>query len=316
VRGRYVTQGFFDLFGAPFAAGRGWDARDDASASRVVVLNAELARRLFGDTDAVGRTVRIGEQPFVVTGVLESWHPRPLFYGSAKGEFAFKSEDGFFLPLSAALEANTGIAASMTCWESGAQGYQGDGCAWLQYWVRLRNAAERQAYADYLQAWWSEQRKGGRDMAARPPELLSLRERLHRLKLVPADVSLQLWLTLGLLAICVVNAVSLLMAKTLRRQSEISIRRAVGATRLHIIGQIGAEALGVGLASALVGIASAQLLVLAVRRLHVEYASLVSLDSSLLLWAVITAVVAALAASIVPAVQAARVRPAHILKAL
>jgi putative ABC transport system permease protein len=279
------------------------------------VLNEELAQRLFGSATAIGQRVQLGTQSYMVIGVLTSWHPKPLFYGSSKGDFAFKSEDGFFAPLSTAIQVEAGISASMTCWESGSSGYTGDGCAWLQYWVRLKDAGQRQKFADYLTSYWQEQRKSGRAMGGGPPELLPLGSRLDQLKLIPPDLSLQVWLTLALLGICVLNAISLLMAKTLRRSTEISIRRAIGATRLDIASQIGMEAVGIGAASGLVGIVASKLLILGIRERHTEYASLVHLDSFLLFLTVALAVACVLVASILPAWQAASVKPSDNLKA-
>jgi len=45
---------------------------DVRSAARVVVLGPSVARKLFGDYDPIGETVRINRAPFTIVGILES----------------------------------------------------------------------------------------------------------------------------------------------------------------------------------------------------------------------------------------------------
>ena len=66
--GQYVTADFFPMFGVPFLAGSGWTAAQDQERARVVVLNAELARKLFGDGDAVTATAPSGGRFLLLAG--------------------------------------------------------------------------------------------------------------------------------------------------------------------------------------------------------------------------------------------------------
>ena len=52
--GRYVSADFFPMFGVPFRTGGGWTMQEDGQRARVVVLNAQLNRRLFGDASGLG----------------------------------------------------------------------------------------------------------------------------------------------------------------------------------------------------------------------------------------------------------------------
>jgi putative ABC transport system permease protein len=81
--GPLVLMGYraFQLLGVPIIIGRSFDGRDGQSASRVVVINASLARRLFGRVNAVGEHVlgrgvdiRVGKvvtESYEVVGVAE-----------------------------------------------------------------------------------------------------------------------------------------------------------------------------------------------------------------------------------------------------
>jgi len=54
-----VTPGYFETFGIPLVKGRYFDARDNANAPKVAVINATNARRYFGSDDPIGKTIVI-----------------------------------------------------------------------------------------------------------------------------------------------------------------------------------------------------------------------------------------------------------------
>jgi putative ABC transport system permease protein len=59
---RWTTPGYFAAMGIPRVRGRDLAAGDSADAEPVCVIDTALARRLFGDQDAVGRRVRVSMQ--------------------------------------------------------------------------------------------------------------------------------------------------------------------------------------------------------------------------------------------------------------
>jgi hypothetical protein len=60
----WVTSNWFELLGVPVITGRTLTAADAGSGPLRAVLTAALATRLFGSTDVVGRTVRVGIRAF------------------------------------------------------------------------------------------------------------------------------------------------------------------------------------------------------------------------------------------------------------
>ncbi|MEI9863439.1 MAG: ABC transporter permease [Limisphaerales bacterium] len=54
------------------AAGSMFNERDVRSAAKVAVIGSKTANELFGPLDPVGQTVRVGNIPFVIIGLLES----------------------------------------------------------------------------------------------------------------------------------------------------------------------------------------------------------------------------------------------------
>jgi len=80
-----VSPGFFRELGIAIARGREFDARDLPGAAPVAVVNESLSRRLWGESDPLGRPVAVDGQTFTVVGVARDIHAardgeRPLTY--------------------------------------------------------------------------------------------------------------------------------------------------------------------------------------------------------------------------------------------
>src|SRR6185437_6959444 len=71
-----VTGGYFDLLGAPPLLGRTVSRNDDATSSHVVVVSEAYWRQhLGGRRDAIGKPLLIGDQEYMVIGVMpKSYH--------------------------------------------------------------------------------------------------------------------------------------------------------------------------------------------------------------------------------------------------
>jgi len=61
---------YFDIRNWPFASGAPFTATDVQSSANVAVLGETVRQNLFGSSDPVGQTIRIGNLPFQVVGVL------------------------------------------------------------------------------------------------------------------------------------------------------------------------------------------------------------------------------------------------------
>lgn len=311
--GHYVTADFFPMFATPFRAGSGWNAKDDEGHARVVVLNAELNQKLFGNASGIGRTIRLKNTDFRVVGVLDDWHPQPTFYAQID-DHAFGNTDQFFLPLQTAQELKLDFNGRMMCWGSGGDARLSDQCAWLQFWVELDSAAKVSTYRTFLADYWRNQQAHGRFPRPVDAKLYGLMDWLSSEHVVPGDLRLQLWLALGFLLVCMTNIVALLLAKFLRRSGEISVRRALGARRRDVFVQLGVEAGVIGLAGGTLGLCLAELGLWLVRRQPDGYAQLAHMDAGTLLGTFALAVFASMLAGLLPAWRACNVTPALQLK--
>ena len=72
----------------PEAGGRFINPIDDASQRRVIFLGDELKTNIFGESDAVGKTVLLNQSPFTVVGVLKK-KPQDSSYSGRDKDKAF-----------------------------------------------------------------------------------------------------------------------------------------------------------------------------------------------------------------------------------
>ena len=316
---RYTTADFFPMFDAPFLYGHGWSAAEDQRRDRVVVLSKALNDKLFGDADSTGKTVRLDHNDFRVVGVLDDWRPTPKFYDLNSDRYG--EAEQAFVPFSTSRDLKMSRNGSMNCWDNGNSSDDPEGetgvnapCVWLQYWVEIDDPAKVADYRQYLVNYSDQQRAAGRFQRPTNVRLRSLMEWLDYKEVVPGDVRLQVWLAFGFLLVCLLNTVGLLLAKFLRRSSEIGVRRALGASRRAIFAQCLVEAGTIGLAGGILGLCLAQLGLWAVRQQPVSYADLVHLDPLMLGATFVLAILASVLAGLVPAWHACQVTPAMQLK--
>ena len=311
---RYTSADFFPMFEVPMLHGGGWSAREDENRSRVAVISKALNERVFGGGNSVGKTLRLDQTDFTVVGVIDEWRPTPRFYDMNSDRYG-RLED-VFLPFSTSRDLNMGRNGSMDCW--GDSGGDSTGvnapCVWIQYWVELDSAEKASAYRAYLVNYSDQQRASGRYKRPTNVRLRNVMEWLDFNRVVPNDVVMQLWLGFGFLLVCLVNTVGLLLAKFLRRGSEIGVRRALGASRGAIFTQCLVEAGTVGLAGGILGLGLSLLGLWAVRQQPASYAELAHLNLGMLLLTFGLAITASILAGLLPAWRAMQVAPAIQLK--
>ncbi|RUL71427.1 ABC transporter permease [Dyella choica] len=319
-----TTADFFAMFDVPFQYGSGWSDADDQRRSRVAVISASLNDKLFGGANSVGQILHLRSTDVRIIGVLKPWRPSPLFYLVAGGRFAHGDTAGFygkpedvFVPFSSSLEINDGYFYQFTCWAAPkVPGHLIDApCEWVSVWVELGDAGKVAAYRRFVADYAAQQKALARYTNADNTRLPSLMEWLDYNGVVPGDVHLQAWLAFAFLAICLCNTIGLLLAKFLRRGSEIGVRRALGATHAAIFMQFLIEAGLVGLLGGILG----WLLTLAglslVRQQPTPYADMVHLDEWMFLTTFVLSLAVSLLAGTLPAFRASRIAPALQLKA-
>jgi len=315
VDARWTSADFFPMFETPFIAGGGWSADDDTKNARVAVIARELAEKVFGSTQVVGKTIRVDRTDMRIVGVLDRWRPTPHFFDLNTG--VYSDTEQLYVPFSTARELDLDRNGSMDCWGPSPNGDSeavGAPCVWIQFWAELDTPEKAAAYKDYLVRYSEEEKKAGRYEL---PPSVGLRDAIEWLQfneVVPKDAKLQMWIALGFLIVCLVNTVGLLLTKFLRRSSEIGVRRALGASKRSIFLQLLIESGAIGLVGGVLGLGLALLGLWAVRHQPAEYASLARIDTPMLLATFALAVLSSLLAGILPAWRGCQVSPAIQLK--
>ncbi len=285
-----VAATFFQVMGVAPAIGRTFTADEDSEGrGDVVILSDRVWRSRFAsDPSVVGRTVRLNDRPFHVVGVM------PLSFAFPPG--------------------NAGATPDL--------------------WTPIADNIERYVGRHYL--FVVGRVKPGVTMAQAQADLTGVAKALavrypednagHGVNVVPLhdnlvkDVRSSLVLLLGavgfLLLIGCSNVASLLMARGVTRRREIALELALGATRFRLVRQLVAESLVLSVAGGVLGLALTSVLIDLVPAL-LPPGSLtvdaVTLDRSVLAFAIGVSVLTGLIFGVVPAMQASHVGPADTL---
>ncbi|SHF57918.1 putative ABC transport system permease protein [Microbulbifer donghaiensis] len=314
---RITTADFFGLFDVPFLFGGTWDAAADLSPVQQVVLSKATNDKVFGGEISVGKTINLNGEPFTVVGIIDHWDPSPKVYDLNNSPFAESEE--IYIPFGLHRKFEIFSWGNTNGWshsnEEGYEGFLQGESVWIQYWVELDSAAQKEKYEEFLTGHIRQQKEQGRFQRplkfalSKPSEWLVLNEVLRD------DNRVLGWLSLAFLLVCVVNAVALLLAKFLRKAPEAGVRRALGASRNAIFIQHLIESSCIGVLGGLLGILLSLLGLGGVRQLAMgKIDQIASMDWLMVLAAIGLAVLASLLAGLYPAWRISRTNPSIYLK--
>lgn len=318
---RSTSADFFAMFDTPFLFGSGWDKTADDNEEFVVVINKDINERVFGGENSVGRTLIMNGQVYRVSGVLDTWDLTPRFYDVTTS--AFNDVEEAYFPFSVSIAGELSGQGNTNCWkpsdQGGWAGFLVSECVWMQFWVELHGRQEREEYLAFLDAYTDSQKALGRFPRPTNNRLNNVMQWMEDQEVVEKDVRVLLGLALLFLIVCLLNTIGLLLAKIMRRVGDISLRRALGASRRAVFTQYIVEAGMIGFAGGLLGIFMTWLGLQGVRLLYADLAfmaRLVSMDWVMILSAILLAIVSALGAALYPTWRACGIQPASQLKAL
>ena len=220
--GARVSPALFDIYRVTPVVGRGIYADEERPGARVVVLSAETWRRHFaGDPGILNQSVFLDDQPFTVVGVM------PPQFGEEDFWIPYVNEEprpGQVSVVSAVARLKDGVSIEAAAAEVNTLGHQ------------LRDATP---------------------VTGAPPrfELARVQDEIVR-RVRPAMRILIAAVGVVLLIVCA-NVANLLLTRGARRQQEVAVRRAIGATRGRMIRQFLTESVVLALAGGLGGVALA-----------------------------------------------------------
>jgi putative ABC transport system permease protein len=218
---------YFEIRNWDFTKGTNFTQDDVTRAANVVVLGATVQQNLFGNSDPTGATVRIGNMPFQVVGVLQ-----------AKGQSGIgqDQDDGVFVPITTLQKKITGQD-------------------WLQ---NIMVSATSQADSYAAQGQITSLLRDRHRIRAGQDDDFSVRNLADVAQL--ADESSKV-MTLLLASIAGVSLIvggigimNIMLVSVTERTREIGIRIAIGATESDVLRQFLSESVVLSLAGGITGI--------------------------------------------------------------
>ena len=222
-----ATGEYFDIINLKAEKGRLLNSKDDKSMEKVVVLGSEVAKKLFGEKEAIGKNLRLKNNSFKVIGVMEK-----------KGMSAFGADldNNIFIPMSVAQKQMLGIDYYSAAFIQGNNSYSIDFIKSRMTSILRQNHSITNPDKDDFNVRTQE------DALAVLGSITSV------LKIFLASIA-AISLVVGGIGI-----MNIMLVSVIERTREIGLRKAVGATNADIMQQFLTEAIILTSIGGLVGI--------------------------------------------------------------
>ena len=246
VNGSMVSANYFDVLGLQPAAGRFFLPDEDTklSSNNVAVISYSFwANRLGSDPGEIGKTLTLNAMPYTVIGVA----PKGF-----KGTFTFGSAEQIWVPTSMYPQILTGFGLEFI---NDRRFLNAIAFGRLKQGIGINQAeASLKTIASQLEKDFPKD-NGGRSIALTPLAEAAVGVNQHD-QIALAGTMMMTVVGLVLLIACA-NLANLLLARAARREREMGLRAALGASRPRLIRQMLTECTLLSLIGGVVGLAIA-----------------------------------------------------------
>lgn len=302
-----VDNNFWKIYDFKFIAGRPFSQEEVESAAKVAIVTESMARKLYGVEDIVGKSINVSFAPYTVVGVIEDVNPL-VDYGAIDFyvPYFILDRDPFHGKTNVKLllkdNANPNDIKEIV----------------EQRYKQLNLETENQdiSFVYHKQPYTDKDFSNGYFGSNVDPD--------------PHGKSILWWLMYGILILLpAINLGSMTRSRFKRRVSEIGIRRAFGAKRKTIIGQLFTENLIITFIGGAIGLLVSLLFMLTISQYFLstfKSFSIMELSSSFVLpvitdlfdWktffiAIGICFILNIISSTLPAWQASRIEPAYAI---
>ncbi len=308
-----TTSDFISMMGVTLRYGRNWTLAEDIARAPVVVIDTDLAQKLFGTANAVGRSVRLKQTLFRVVGVVQPFALQPRFYALSMGAYNSSAAENLYVPYAAAMDAGLMPYVSDGCdasyKDSDSSSVNVVHCAALSLWLQLDTTQQIYTYRDFLQNYMAQQVKLAGFGKMPRSELTGVADWLKQNNVVPDSARLNVWLASSFLLLCMANMAGLLSARFMRRSSDVGIRRALGAPRRAIFLQHVLESSFMCIIGGLLALPLTILGLWILRQQDNEFSAMAHLDTSMFASLFILTLAVGVSVGLLPAWWMSRIEP-------
>jgi predicted permease len=246
IAGNLVSANYFDVLGLRPAAGRFFFPDEDTklSGNNVAVISYSFwANKLGSDPNEIGKTLTLNAMPYIVIGVA----PKGF-----KGTFTFGSAEQIWIPTSMYPQVLTGFFKEFF---NDRRLLNATSVGRLKPGIGIRQAeASLKTMASQLERDYPKD-NGGRSIALTPLTQAAVGVNIHD-QIALAGTMMMTVVGLVLLIACA-NLANLLLARAARREREMGLRAALGASRPRLIRQMLTECVLLSLIGGAAGLAIA-----------------------------------------------------------